>query len=144
MPTATTLTGDKELDRALKDFLPKYQKKALRPGLRAAAKIVAKDLEALTPEETGLLVLSIRVKAAARSRTRFGTNILIGSDDISEYSPFYALFVEFGHVARDGSMVEPKPFARPALWDNAVEIYRLFIQISKDKINQIAAELRKK
>ena len=140
---ATRVTGDRELDRALGNLLPKYQKKVLRPGLRAAAKLIANDLESLTPEDTGQLVLSIRVRAKKRSRVSFGTNIIIGSEDVGGDSPYYAFFVEFGHVAADGTFVAAQPFARPALWDNADEVYRIFITTSRQRLPQVAAEARK-
>ena len=133
------VTGVKKIDAKMADIIPNMQKKAIRKALRASAKIVRTDLDALVPEDTGLLSTTSRVRARRRSRkARIGVDIIIGSDTVDEDSPYYALFLEFGHVAVDGTFVDGQPFARPALWDNRPRVSSVFLAELRQWLRQFA------
>ena len=124
------MTGDKELDDALRQFVPKLQKKALRPVTRAMAKIVLIDARANAPHVTGELAKRLKVRALPRSRKSqgHGVSALMPGSDV-----FYALFLEFQTVVRRhksgknvGRIGVGHAFLRPALYDNRNRIFRKF------------------
>lgn len=96
-----TLTGDKELDRRFQSLAIKVQKKVLREGTRAAAKIVLAQAKANMPVVTGRAQASLKVRAMKRSRKRpdtVGVNV-ISSAGFYKGDDFYVGFVEMGHKA---------------------------------------------
>jgi hypothetical protein len=73
------MTGDVELQRMTRDLMSqgKHGKKIFRKGLRAGAKIVAKDTKATFPRKSGRAAASVKVKAMKRSRTRVGFRVSV-------------------------------------------------------------------
>jgi hypothetical protein len=53
------VTGLSQLDRALREFAPKVQRKMLTKSLRAAAKVVQTEAQASAPSDTGTLKRNI-------------------------------------------------------------------------------------
>ena len=155
----TEMAGAKELDKALSVFIPKVQNKILRKAARMAGKIVAAaaaDNAPVGDEEEydnspkgkagrtpGQLKKSFRVRALPRSRTTQGVGIS-SSKDLFKGEAFYGGFLEFGWVTHRGRKeVEPKPFLRPALYDNANEVNHIFLTVGKQEIDKITAEARR-
>lgn len=83
-----TVTGLEEVYKKLNNLPAKLRNKVLRQATKDAAKVVADTVRSLAPEATGELEHSIKVRAAKRSRTSVGYQIL--STDLK------AVHVEFG------------------------------------------------
>ncbi len=75
------LTGASELQRKLRDQLPKHAKAAMRRGCRAAAKMIAAAEKAIIPEVTGQTGQSVKVRAIKRSRVRLGVRVEVQARD---------------------------------------------------------------
>lgn len=126
--------GLSELQRFL-DQLPGKTTPIVRSGLRAAANVVRAAAQANVPVESGDLRDSLDAKRGLSTSSRGGIIIAKARTKV-----FYAKFVEYGtrpHTisARDGGflqfgstfrrsvehpgIVNPRPFMRPALDENA-------------------------
>ena len=126
------LTGDKELEKALRSLGPKIAKKVLRQAVSAAATPVVKSAKANVTERSGLLKKSLGKKVrvnknrgTASARVGARSNVQ-GEFEGKPHVPWrVAHLVELGHIAADGSHVPAKPFLRPAADENehkAVEV----------------------
>jgi HK97 gp10 family phage protein len=121
-----TLTGDKQLEKALRSLGPRVAKKVLRGAVNAAATPVLKTARAKVSEESGLLKKSLGKKVRLNKRTgtasaRVGArNTIQGEHDGKPRVPWrYAHLVELGHVDENGRHVPAHPFLRPAADENA-------------------------
>jgi HK97 gp10 family phage protein len=109
------VTGIKEIDRKLKELVPKIQRKVLRQAMRSGMKHVFQEALLRVRVLTGLLKKNIKLRAMKRKRGRVGLLVQVKSDPgLSKTSKdgkryFYPASVEWGH----GS-VPPHPFMRPA------------------------------
>ncbi len=108
------LLGVPQLAAEFKALESKIQKKALRKGLRAGAKIIQRAAKANAPKgETGNLRKFIKLKADKRSRSRLGIRVRTGTRqqlDIPANDPvYYPGIVEYGSKDRP-----PQPYMRPA------------------------------
>jgi HK97 gp10 family phage protein len=109
--------GLKELQDALREFEPKFQKNVLRGAVRAAAAVIANEAKAAVPvlsepderRVPGLLRKSIRVMSTRVSGGMVQGGVAAGISK-SDPRPFYARFVEKGTAH-----MPPKPYLRPAL-----------------------------
>lgn len=132
-----SLTGDKELEKALRSLGPRVAKKVLRQAISAAASPVVKSAKANVTERSGLLKKSLGKKVRANKRrgtasARVGarTNVK-GEVDGKPHVPWrIAHLVELGHIAADGSHVPAKPFLRPAADENETKA----VQVMSDKL----------
>lgn len=104
MPIAVNVKflGSRELERKLAKLEAKVQRSIVRKALRRIAATVKPLMEAAIPIDTGLLKSQgLRLRAAKRSRTNLGVNIMTPSRKelgISSDSPYYyPAHVEFGH-----------------------------------------------
>ncbi|MGH6897291.1 MAG: HK97 gp10 family phage protein [Geminicoccaceae bacterium] len=81
---------------------------AQRAAIDAAMESAVTRAKGAAPVETGRLRASIEIIGPAREERQgvVGTWGVAGAP--------YAIPVELGHVARDGSQVAPRPFLRPA------------------------------
>jgi HK97 gp10 family phage protein len=120
-----TLTGDKELARALRKLGGKVERKYTRQAVNVAATPILKDARRKVPEQTGTLKLSLgkRVRTYKRSGTVMAlvgpkTNVEAEFKGRVRKPKFYAHLVENGHIASDGSFVPAQPFLRPAFDEN--------------------------
>lgn len=92
-----TITGVKEIDRALKALEPKVAKKVLRKALRESLKPVKARVEQLAPRgPTGQTAKKVKILAATRTRKKvIKLRVVIGKGYfIGEQ--FYASFTELG------------------------------------------------
>lgn len=103
------ITGDKELDKLLKDLAPAVAKKILRKALRPAMKPLHKEAKTKAPVLEGDLKRSIKLRAAPRSRSHVGIDVVVSKKDWKGDSNFHASFIELG--TKD---ITPEPFLRPA------------------------------
>ena len=64
-----TIQGDRALTRRLRKLVPRVQKKVIRQAMRAGIKIVAAEIKATAPVESGLTKRNVKVRAL-KSRRR--------------------------------------------------------------------------
>lgn len=101
--------GVRRIDKALADLEPKIQKKILRDGLKAGAKIVADEAKLKVPVDSGDLKKSIKVRAGKRAgRGKIRRTVVTGKG-FFKGQEFYGGFVEFGT-----RKMRARPFMRPA------------------------------
>ena len=118
-----------KLNAKLWELETKESKKGAKRATREAAKVVLRYAKSNVPVDSGALKKSLKVKAMKRSRKnkdQVGSTVITGIDTMKAFvgDQFYGQFIEFGWTLRDGSEEPPRPFLRPALWDNKVEIHR--------------------
>lgn len=149
---AIFVTGDKELDRAMRRFAEednKGAKKAVRQASRAASKIVADDYKRRVPVDSGALKASVTVRALKRSRVRIGTRVVVPQDKLfkqyakrhggkepsprkGETTPFYYPSVlEFGDGVRPG-----KRFLTKSLRENEKAVRDEFLLFLRGAISK--------
>ena len=163
--SGVVVAGMKELDKALEDFIPKLQNKAIRHGSRKSAQMVARESKDRAPEGDpadahydyreegpGQLKKNIKVRSLPRSRTTTGAQVTLGGKQ-SDYvgKGFYGAFQEFGWIHTgsgkgrrgNGRKIEPLGFMRSALYDNQNDVFDIYLRETRSKINTISRELRK-
>lgn len=167
MPASTApfnviLTGDKELDRALKNFRAANQKKVIRPALRKAAKSVTlsriKQLIDQVPYKIGHFKSFLRVRATPRIRTSFGSkvgwrpNAEFETKDKKYYKP--ALFESGAPGRKKGygnrrtasganrGRIRPFAFMRRGLYGRARSVKAVVISEMKRQLPLLVAKLR--
>jgi len=118
MDISIKVEGLAELDKKLREFAPKLQKKMLTKSLRAAAKVIQTEAKAEAPSDTGTLKRNIVVRgarkrgAAARVSIGIKTKTQTFADSAKNRragragkkykvagDAFYGRFVEFGTKA---------------------------------------------
>jgi HK97 gp10 family phage protein len=105
--------GEKEVFEKLKNFVPKLAKKAIRQGLRAAAKLVQKSAKSKAPKKSGALQKAIKVRSAKARKGQIGIKVGIGKYWFKG-DEFYGGFQEFGwHLGRRKSRSRGASDARP-------------------------------
>ena len=164
MQANLTLTGDKKLDRTLKEMEPKLAKKGIRKATRAAAKVVLADAKRLVAVDTGRLERSLVVgvaKGPRRKRLPRGTmGHAVATKDGTMFvgDQFYGGFIEFGtserYARRNRALsrykdkrrgrVAADPFIRPALYGNERLIRWMFKRTLAKAIKDIAREANRK
>lgn len=104
-----SIEGMDDLIRKLQKLPANLAKKAIRQGLREAAKVLqaeAKINAAEGEDATGNLAANIKVRAAKRSRKYIGTDVIQENQDFDHY---YGAFQEYGTKKN-----KPKGFFRRA------------------------------
>lgn len=102
----TSLSGEKELVRALKKLDDRLQQKIARQALRFGAKEYQKELKARLPKTSGPGVhLANSIKIARERDDRRSIKLLVG---VSGIPRFYAHIIEFG-----SRFQAPQPVWRP-------------------------------
>jgi HK97 gp10 family phage protein len=124
-----SLTGADELDYKLSQFRLGIQNKALRKGVRDAAKYVAERAKNSVPVDTGFTRKNIKVRAMKRTR-----RAVVGA---SVNSPFPAsLPLEFGT-----QHMEAIPFMRRSLYLAENTIKAIFVSSVRAWITEYAKKL---
>ena len=85
-----------EAAESLKQLGRTTERKILRKGLRAGAKIIKAAAQADAPSRTGLMARKIKVRAGKSGKGRISVNVGVGAKDFTGKA-FYAAFVLFGH-----------------------------------------------
>lgn len=132
-----SMLGVPQLTAEFKALESKFQKKALRKGLRAGAKIIQRAAKANAPQgETGNLRKFIKVRADKRSRSRLGIRVMTGTRDqlgIDANDPvYYPGVVEYGSKNRP-----PQPFMRPAFNANQARAKRAIVKAIRSFVSTI-------
>lgn len=162
------ITGLDALRLTLAGVPDKLVKGALRSGLRQGANLIRNQAKANFgtaggPNElTGALKASIRTTACRGTPTRVVFNVVAGqltaaqTKKFGPNSPFYALWVEKGHINRKmgaalrGSKESVKaaraasesntpahPYMRPALESEAQAAIDMVVQVVSDRIGEL-------
>ena len=112
------LLGDKSLSRTFSRLPGAVQKKLLRKGLRAGAKIVLARARILAGRISKQLGRLLKVRALKRSRRRMGVLVVAPTkaklgipEDAKGYWPAH---IEFGFRHTSGKQVPARPYLRPA------------------------------
>ena len=160
MPQQIQVRGLAELNRELKAFPAKLQKKAVRRAIAAGAKIVQKDAKANAPRNSGATRRAIATKSTpSRSQpnlvrssvfVRTGGNRTKATRGRNE-DPYYWYFQEFGYRATGrgaktsglsradfrarGRKIAGKRFMRRALERNSGRILATFRSTLKREID---------
>lgn len=125
------ITGDKAIDKALRNLEAKVVKKVLRSAMRKAMKFVKKQVEAEAPVgETGVLSGSVRIAAAKRSRKYIGIDVSIGIGFFIGKT-YYAGFIEFGT-----SEIEANPFMARAFEKCKEEARKIAIEAVREGLKK--------
>ena len=126
----TSLQGDKELTRKLKDIPDKTVNKGLRKGTRAGAKIVQAAAKGMVPQATGNLKRNIKVRAMKRKKGRVGARVTIPPD------AFYGTFQEKGWKARNGRRIPGKYFMKTAANQEQSKVFQAITDGIKTAISE--------
>jgi HK97 gp10 family phage protein len=104
------VTGDRELDRALKRLGPKVAGQLVRKACRKALAPVKARVAANVPKgPTGNLEQSVTIRAGGRSRSI--VSIVVTIDLKSMHGPkYYAAFREFGAEGKEGAHFMERAF----------------------------------
>lgn len=113
------ITGIKELDKRLKTLEPRVQKKVLRQAMRAGLKILAAEVKAQVPVDTGATKSQVKVRAVKRRKR--GTIELevqiVATDQLKRTSSktgqtvFYPAIVEYGSPGRPANPFMHRAYA---------------------------------
>jgi HK97 gp10 family phage protein len=144
-----TITGDRTVDRRLKQFGPKLAKKIFSKVIRKAAKPVLETARNAVPVDSGDLRRSLKIRARKRSRRNkntVGVQVVTG-ERFFKGELFYGGFLEFGwRTGKRGSdkrtQVQPKPFLRPAYDQNKSTVRNIFQTAMKAQVEQAAKETK--
>lgn len=101
-----------EIDKWLDGF-NKYEVKNRNAAARHVKKIIKK--KALAMKKTGNLAEGVY-------HYYLGYNAHVGI----HYPAYHAYLIEFGHRARDGSMVRPHPIVYPSFEESKLEVENIF------------------
>lgn len=99
---AIAVTGIKELDRQLRELDAKLGKTYVRKAMRKSLVPVREQAKKNAPVDTGHLKNSIKIRAAKRSRKRFGAVVRAGNQKGNIRDEFYGGFMEWGWKLRNG------------------------------------------
>ena len=122
-----TLRGVEKAKKQLAAFPEKVAKKALRKGVRAGAKVVARAMKAGVPRVTGRTRQAIKVRAGKRTRKPVVVARAVVGAGWFKGPTFYAAFVEFGtkriearhHMERAGTAASQQ--AADAMMDATIK-----------------------
>lgn len=109
-----SVLGDKALTRKLRALPYKMQGKAVRPAMRAAAKLALAPIKSQAPRRTGKLAAGLKLRATKGRRGRVGVGIhtpprdKLGIDPSDPY--YYPAAVELGTDKLAGSAFMRGPF----------------------------------
>lgn len=145
------LEGHEHIQRWLNQLGPKLTKAITRKALRAGCKVVAKEVKATAPVDTGELRKAISVRSVKKRRKDW-IRFRIHTKDA-----FYSRFIEYGFWKRpvvyipaerkfvsvgrnrtsgtdDATWMPPRPFMRQAFERKADESLRVMSQVFRREI----------
>lgn len=149
-----SITGDKALDHALKQFTPVLQKKIQRKVTREIVYHIKAKIEAIAPVDTGAMKANYFVRVASlklskpkgRRKTRknvvghtakSGTRSKLGISPTDKY--YYPAIVEYGSAKRN---IKPNPVMRKTLKNEQNFARYLFRTLMMAQVRETARELR--
>ena len=106
-PRQIKVHGLKDIEKVLRQLPLKARQRVVMNGLRAGARLIAKDAKARVPVRTGALRDSITVATVRKSKRSARRQVLIG---------FKKPVSRRAHLTEFGTKFQPaEPFMRPAL-----------------------------
>lgn len=162
------IRGLAEMKDRLKNIPPRLLKNSLRAAVRQGANVIKDAAVALAPVESGALRASIKVVPRKGTPTQVVYSVAAGGDFTAAKkrkfgidAPFYAYFVEHGHLnrkkgdalkggsrrktARRAALIEygapqtpPHPFLRPALESHAQQALDVMVSVLREKLPEDA------
>ena len=133
------LEGFEELTATFNGLEQKLRKKALRPALRAGAKVILVRAKQNAPSDSGRMRKYMKVVALKRSRTEIGVQVVNGTRDQlqipkTKKAGYYPTVVEFG--AHKRNIKGSRSFTRAFLSEKQKAI-RAIAQRMKQEIEKI-------
>jgi len=148
MAEAIITTGFAEVDNLLATLEVKLQRKAIRKGTRAGAKVVLPKAKARVPVDSGFLESTLTVRVANRvlDENGGGARRLKRGKEFGHQvthktgtgNPFYAHFPEFGTIWQ-----EPQHYIVGALYDSTDQVLAASRKAIIDGVKEIAAKAKK-
>lgn len=150
-----TITGAKELERALGELPKKIARTVVRKAVRKGAKIMAAEAKSNARRNVGgsmgkLIARRIGVSAATRQRPGSYTMYMdvkadeefvhVSKDGNRSWIPNA---IEYGHIARGGGFVPPNPYLRPAFDSKKGEAISIMTREIRDGVVREADRMRK-
>ena len=92
--------GAKDIERRLKQIVPRLRKQVLTKAARVAMRPIMQAAKSRAPRLTGQLKKAIRMRAMKKSRVRVGIYVA-GAEQWFQGDQFYLAFQEFGwHIGK--------------------------------------------
>ena len=130
------IKGGKELDRALKQLGPKFEKRIAKSAVRAGANVIAKEARLNVPEDSGTLKKSIKVVARSKRVGDAVASVVTRSGKkwrSKGMDAWYAPLIEFGTKNRPAT-----PFLRTALDSKVAEAIKAMSKQIQKRIKKLA------
>ena len=128
------IKGGKELDRALKQIGPKFEKRIAKGAVRAGANVIAKEARLNVPKDSGTLKKSIKVVARSKRVGDAVASVVTRSGKkFKGMNAWYAPMIEFGTKFRAAT-----PFLRPAMDTKGSEVIRAMSDYIQKRIRKLA------
>ena len=126
------VTGDKAIDRALREIVSEHNAKGINQAFRKVARkavreVVLPKVREQIPTASGFLKSQLRVRAVARSRSRIGYWVGF-PDKLYRGDTFYGGFLEFGFKHRSGSKVDAESYLRKPLYENQKAVRKVILE----------------
>jgi HK97 gp10 family phage protein len=91
------VTGLRAVEKEMKDFPPKLEKKVKRKAARIAARPIVDDIKRSVPVVTGTLQRAYKIRALKRSRKQKQVGVRVMTDEgFFKGDAFYGGFLELG------------------------------------------------
>ncbi len=132
------IIGAKELDKALKQIGPKFEKRIAKGAIRAGARVISKQAKENAPKKSGALRKSIQIVARRSGDAVVSIVTRSGAKFIKMgRGTAYAHIIEFGSKDRAAT-----PFLRPALDSKAKDAIKAISTYIQKRLSKLAAEVR--
>lgn len=136
------LKGFEELGKAFDSLEPQMQKKALRPALRAGARVIQKAAKQKAHTHSGLNAKWIKVKSLKRSRGSIGVSVQTGTREQlgipRSAKGYYPFSEEYGTRTKAAH-----PYMRPALSENVLQATDAIGKELEKRLDFIVSKLKK-
>jgi hypothetical protein len=143
------VTGDEQINAALRKLSGPEAKKAIRQAARYALRPVLAAAKRLAPSRTGALRGGIRLMALKRSRSRIGARVTSGGrtnrGTATDYTGavFYGAFLEYGWTpgkrgGKRGSRVAGLHFMKQAADSTQPEAMQRYQEFLGQRIEELA------
>jgi HK97 gp10 family phage protein len=127
----SSINGGPNAIRNIAGLEKKIRTKILKQAIRAGAKVMAKEVKANAPEDTGRLKRSIKLRAGKRKKGVISINVVVsGGHD----TPFVTS-VEYGN-----EHTVAHPFIRPAFNSTVEPVGELIVRQVKDAIEAFSTD----
>lgn len=125
-PISITVTGDKKIDKLLRNMISENGAKSFRKEFRKLTRKACKDIvlpeaKRLVPEDEGFLESQLVVRSTPRSRKWQGHYVGF-QEELYTGDTFYGGFIEFGFHHHRAGFIPADSFLRRPLYTNEYRI----------------------